>query len=131
MEATISKQFSLEEPIDKVWAALSNPVEISSCVPGASITDQIDEKNYKGEVSLKFGPVKSKYDGQITIEESDDVNLKQITPIKYYVEEVMEDLLIEGLFLISVQGGRIYDTTWPDCQQENPDYTEDYRMCKT
>ena len=74
MEATITKQFSLEEPIDKVWAALSNPVEISSCVPGASITDQIDETNYKGEVSLKFGPVKSKYDGQITIAESDDVN---------------------------------------------------------
>ena len=78
MEATITKEFSLEEPIEKVWAALSNPVEISSCVPGASITDQIDENNYKGEVSLKFGPVKSKYDGQITIEESDDVNHKMV-----------------------------------------------------
>ena len=71
MEAKISKQFSLEEPIEKVWAMLSNPTEISECVPGASITEQIDDNNYKGEVTLKFGPVKSKYDGQITIVEAD------------------------------------------------------------
>jgi uncharacterized protein len=78
MESTINKEFILEEPIDKVWALLSNPKQISGCVPGASITEQIDDKNYKGEVSLKFGPVKSKYDGQITITELDDVNHKMV-----------------------------------------------------
>ncbi len=76
MEATINKSFTIEEPIDKVWAGLSNPMEISGCVPGASITEQIDDNNYKGEVSLKFGPVKSKYDGQITIDELDNDNYK-------------------------------------------------------
>ncbi len=74
MEATITKNFKLDEPIEKVWAGLSNPMAISGCVPGASITEQIDENNYKGEVSLKFGPVKSKYDGQITIEKMDNEN---------------------------------------------------------
>ncbi len=72
MEATINKNFTLQEPIDKVWASLSNPMEISSCVPGATITEHVDDKNYKGEVSLKFGPVKAKYDGMITIEEMDN-----------------------------------------------------------
>jgi len=71
METTITKTFTLEEPIEKVWAGLSDPIRISGCVPGASITEQIDEHNYKGEVSLKFGPVKSKYDGQITIDKMD------------------------------------------------------------
>lgn len=74
MEATITKNFTLEEPIEKVWAGISNPVEISNCVPGAEITDQIDDNNYKGEVSLKFGPVKSKYNGEITIEDMDHEN---------------------------------------------------------
>ena len=74
MEATITKNFVIEEPIEKVWAGLSNPVQISGCVPGAAITEQIDDNNYKGEVSLKFGPVKSKYDGQITIAEMDNDN---------------------------------------------------------
>ena len=72
MEATITKKFTLEAPIDKVWKSLSNPKEISGCVPGATITDQLDEKNYKGEVSLKFGPIKAKYDGAIAIEEMDN-----------------------------------------------------------
>lgn len=76
MEATITKNFTIEEPIDKVWAGLSNPMEISGCVPGASITEQIDDNNYKGQVSLKFGPVKSKYDGQITIDEMDNDHYK-------------------------------------------------------
>ncbi len=78
MEATITKQFSLEEPIDKVWSVMSNPVEISECVPGATITEEIDANNYKGEVTLKFGPVKSKYNGEITIKENDAENYKLI-----------------------------------------------------
>lgn len=78
MEATITKQFSVDEPIDKVWSIMSNPTEISECVPGATITEEIDDKNYKGEVTLKFGPVKSKYDGQITIMENDTENYKLV-----------------------------------------------------
>ena len=74
MQATISKQFSIEEPIEKVWAGLSNPIQISGCVPGAKITEQVDDKNYKGEVILKFGPIKASYDGVITIEQMDNDN---------------------------------------------------------
>ena len=66
----------MEEPVEKVWAGLSDPMRISTCVPGASITEQIDDTNYKGEVTLKFGPVKAKYDGQITIQEMDDSSHK-------------------------------------------------------
>ncbi len=72
MEANITKTFTLEEPIEKVWAGISNPMQISGCVPGASISEQIDDTNYKGEVSLKFGPVKTKFNGQITIMEMDN-----------------------------------------------------------
>jgi len=76
MEATITKQFSLEEPIDKVWAGLSDPMRISGCVPGADITEKIDDTNYKGEVTMKFGPIKTKYNGLITIREMDNDNHK-------------------------------------------------------
>ena len=72
MAATITNKFSLEAPIKEVRKRLSTPKEISGCVPGATITDQIDDNNYKGEVTLKFGPIKTKYDGEITIEEMDN-----------------------------------------------------------
>ena len=78
MEAIIDKTFTIEEPIEKVWANLSNPMEIASCVPGASITEKIDDTNFKGEVTLKLGPIKSKYDGQIELVEVDDSNHKMV-----------------------------------------------------
>lgn len=71
MTTTIEKNFEVNEPIDKVWNYLSDPTKIVSCVPGASLKEKLDERNYKGGVSLKFGPVKAKYAGQITFEEMD------------------------------------------------------------
>ncbi|MBX2878256.1 MAG: SRPBCC family protein [Saprospiraceae bacterium] len=71
MRTTIKKDFSVEEPIEKVWDYLANPTKIVTCVPGASITEEIDDRNFKGEVSMKFGPVKAKYSGEITIQELD------------------------------------------------------------
>ena len=72
MKTTIEKIFQVEEPVAKVWEYLSNPTKIVTCVPGATLTEEIDEKHYKGEVTTKFGPVKAKYNGDITIEELDE-----------------------------------------------------------
>ena len=72
MEAVIEKSFEIEEPIDKVWANLSNPMEVASCVPGAAITQKIDDTHFKGEVTLKFGPIKAQFDGDIEVVELDN-----------------------------------------------------------
>ncbi len=71
MKTVIEKAFQIEAPIEKVWEFLSDPAKIVTCVPGAALTEKIDEKHYKGEVTAKFGPVKAKYNGNITIEELD------------------------------------------------------------
>ena len=71
MTTTIEKEFELQEPIAKVWANVSNPTEIVECVPGASITEKIDDANYKGTVTTTFGPVKASYNGEINISELD------------------------------------------------------------
>ena len=66
MTTSITKSFHVEHPIDAVWSNLTNPAQVVTCVPGASLTETVDNDNYKGEVELKFGPVKAKYDGLIT-----------------------------------------------------------------
>lgn len=71
MTTTINKDFTVEHPIDVVWENLTDPTKIVSCVPGATLTETVDEDNYKGKVSLKFGPVKAGYDGLITFTERD------------------------------------------------------------
>lgn len=74
MKTTINKNFTVNEPIAKVWSYLSDPTKIVSCVPGASITETIDEKNYKGGVTTKFGPVKASYAGDIEILEMNEAD---------------------------------------------------------
>jgi len=74
MNTLIEKIFDLDQPKDVVWKSLSNPAEIVVCVPGASITEKIDDNNYKGAVVTKFGPVKAAYAGDIGIVEMDNEN---------------------------------------------------------
>ncbi len=71
MITTITKTFHVEFPIDAVWNNLTDPDKVVNCVPGASLTEKVDEDNFKGEVELKFGPVKAKYAGLITFLERD------------------------------------------------------------
>ncbi|MDH3711594.1 MAG: SRPBCC family protein [Cyclobacteriaceae bacterium] len=71
MKANIDKTFKIERPINEVWDFLSDPQKIVTCVPGAQLTETIDEKNYKGTVSMKIGPVVSSFNGQITMEKVD------------------------------------------------------------
>ena len=78
MNTKIVKEFDIEQPIDLVWESLANPEEIVTCVPGAAITQKIDDQNYKGEVVTKFGPIKAKYNGDIEIKELDAVNKKMV-----------------------------------------------------
>ncbi|GJM35726.1 MAG: carbon monoxide dehydrogenase subunit G [Saprospiraceae bacterium] len=77
MKTTIEKTFEVEHPIDQVWAFLSNPEKIATCVPGATLTEKVDDQTYKGLVSMKFGPVAVKYNGEISIKElnQEDYNM--------------------------------------------------------
>jgi len=54
------------------------PVERSqespTCVPGARITEQVDEKTYKGTISVKVGPSATDYKGELEIVRLDPKN---------------------------------------------------------
>lgn len=78
MNTLIQKEFDLEYPMELVWKNLADPTEIVVCVPGAAITEKVDDRNYKGEVITKFGPIKAAYAGDIAIVELDDVNHKMV-----------------------------------------------------
>jgi len=78
MNTLIKKDFEIAQPIGVVWKSLANPEEIVGCVPGASITEKIDDKNYKGQVVTKFGPIKAAYAGDIEIIELDEANHKMV-----------------------------------------------------
>jgi carbon monoxide dehydrogenase subunit G len=63
----IEKTFQVSQPIEKVWALLSDPAKVASCVPGAQITEKVDDKTYKGSISVKVGPSVTDYKGEVQI----------------------------------------------------------------
>jgi hypothetical protein len=71
MEVTADKNFTVNAPVDKVWELLSDPSRVVVCVQGAQLTEIIDDKNFKGKISVKIGPVTSKFNGEGRFEKLD------------------------------------------------------------
>jgi uncharacterized protein len=67
MGLKIEKTFQVSEPIEKVWDILSDPRKVATCVPGAQITGQVDEKTFQGAISVKVGPSVTNYKGEVQI----------------------------------------------------------------
>jgi carbon monoxide dehydrogenase subunit G len=74
MPMQIEKTFQVEDPIDQVWSLLSDPRRVATCVPGASITEQVDNKTYRGTISVKVGPSATDYKGELQIVRLDAEN---------------------------------------------------------
>lgn len=72
MAIKIEKTFRVDEPVEKVWAFLSDPKRVGVCVPGAQITEQVDERTYKGAIKVKVGPSVTDYKGEVQIVRKDD-----------------------------------------------------------
>jgi carbon monoxide dehydrogenase subunit G len=67
MAIIIEKTFQIPQPPEKVWEFLSDPRKVATCVPGAEITEQLDQSNYKGAISVKVGPSVTNYKGALQV----------------------------------------------------------------
>ena len=74
MATEITKTFQVKEPVEQVWKLLSDPRRVATCVPGAKITEQVDEKTYKGTISVRVGPSATDYKGELQIVRLDAEN---------------------------------------------------------
>jgi uncharacterized protein len=65
---------SFEVPLKpaEAWSVLMDIRRIAPCMPGAELTDVVDEKNYKGKVAVRLGPVALAFAGLVTFEEIDN-----------------------------------------------------------
>jgi uncharacterized protein len=68
---TIQERFSIDAPPDDVWSFLVDPSRVVTCLPGAELTAQTDEKTYDGAVKVKIGAVTVAYRGTAVFEERD------------------------------------------------------------
>lgn len=65
-------EFSVDAPVDRVWATVGDLHQVAGCLPGAVI-DSVDGDVYTGHVAIKVGPIGLGLAGTATvIERADD-----------------------------------------------------------
>lgn len=71
MGMEIEKRFVVRAPADAVWDFLTDPYKVARCLPGAAITERLDDRTYAGTMTVKVGPVTAAYRGKLRFERLD------------------------------------------------------------
>ena len=66
--------FEVPLPVEDAWKVLMDIRRIAPCMPGAELTDVIDDRTYKGKIGVRLGPVALTFAGTVKFEEIDDAN---------------------------------------------------------
>jgi uncharacterized protein len=74
----IENSFDVSAPIDHVWSYLQDIQKVVPCMPGAELTETIDESNWKGKVTIKLGPVSMAFAGKVNLEELDEAGHRAV-----------------------------------------------------
>lgn len=68
----LEQSFDVNAPLERVWEALIDVERVAPCLPGAEITDVGEDGTYRGTFSVRLGPTKAAYDGELSLESVDD-----------------------------------------------------------
>ena len=71
MKVQLEKSFSLPAPAEAAWTLLQDIEAVAACMPGARITERVDERHYKGTVTVKLGPASLSFRGEIEVKALD------------------------------------------------------------
>jgi carbon monoxide dehydrogenase subunit G len=66
--------FEVPLPPAEAWPVLMDIRRIAPCMPGAQLTEVVDDRTYKGNIAVRLGPVALTFAGLVKFEEIDDAN---------------------------------------------------------
>lgn len=68
----IENSFEVPFPVEDVWRYMQDVPRTVPCMPGAELTEMIDDNNFKGRLNSKMGPVSLTFNGTAQIIERND-----------------------------------------------------------
>ena len=63
--------FEVPLPPDEAWKVLLDIERIAPCMPGAELTEVVDQDTYKGKIGVRLGPVALTFAGIVKFEQID------------------------------------------------------------
>ena len=67
----IENTFQVPLARDEAWALLTDVSRVADCLPGATLTEAVDERTYRGELGVKLGPVSMTFLGEMRFTDMD------------------------------------------------------------
>jgi uncharacterized protein len=67
MKVDLEKTFPMPVSVDKAWTFLQNIEGVASCMPGARITERIDDSHYRGTIAVRMGPANLSFKGEVEV----------------------------------------------------------------
>lgn len=67
MKVALDKVFPLDATAESAWQLLQDIETVAGCMPGAKITERIDETHYKGTITVRLGPATMAFKGEIEV----------------------------------------------------------------
>jgi uncharacterized protein len=64
--------FEVPLPPAQAWKVLLDIERVAPCMPGAQLTEVVDNRTYKGNIAVRLGPVALTFAGIVKFEEIDD-----------------------------------------------------------
>ncbi|WP_321929634.1 SRPBCC family protein [Paraburkholderia guartelaensis] len=67
MKVVLDKAFPLDASAERAWALMQDIEAVAGCMPGAKITERIDDTHYKGTITVRLGPATMAFKGDIEV----------------------------------------------------------------
>jgi uncharacterized protein len=67
MKVVLEKVFPLDASADNAWQLLQDIEGVAGCMPGAKITERVDDTHYKGTMTVRLGPATMSFKGVIEV----------------------------------------------------------------
>jgi carbon monoxide dehydrogenase subunit G len=68
----IENAFEVDAPVEEAWALLMDVPRVIPCMPGAELTETVDDDRWKAKMSVKLGPISLVFATDVTREEADE-----------------------------------------------------------
>ena len=71
MKVQLDKTFPLPSSPAIAWEFLQDVEAVAGCMPGANLTERVDENRHKGTVKVRIGPATMSFRGEVEVQDVD------------------------------------------------------------